>query len=588
MATGSVLGRVVLAVGLGTCLATASCGGGKGGGGNGGSNGNGGSGGGMNGSDGAAGSDARAPADGAGDGSPGASENARRLGVCGLAGEYVVSQAAPAATCDGTPAAGDSIVVELGPDGAPRVRIGAYSIPVDVSTDCALDADSCVMTAEMPSTATPSTYTRVKLHLTKPLVALTGTFDAQAIQGHEAPTCTGSTTVTASPKRACEPLGHFTASAAATITSGQCGYGWPAGDVTITPGATSDRYQIAWGDVTFDPATLDATACTLAATKGVGSSLYVFNGAPRAVHLMLTITAAGVDGTIQDALTGTSDLGETCMATFHVAAQRQAPGGTALPAGCAIDTPFICGDGTCDTQHGEGCGFCLQDCPCASDLRCNGQPGVCARPCNVWADACPDGQRCDFTEPGYSSFSQGFCGPAGTVTSGSQCQADSDCLRGLHCQKEAMFEGGVGLCLPLCSREGVAGSTPCPSSSTCVDDTRSDTGYLGGCETTCDPKVATSCPGTDAVCWMPYTNVPGHCVPAPPGGLRGVGGTCPVPGGFSPPPACQSGLTCVGFNCTSTTPITCAASVCTVPCTKNTDCPAALPTCRINYCGPAM
>jgi hypothetical protein len=504
--------------------------------------------------------------------------------ACGLLGTFLIDTADPVATCAEGADIGDLVEIGVGADSGAVVHIGAYAVPAELGADCTLSATSCV------DSESSSRYVQATLELNATRTGIRGWFESMVLESHRLDDCDGRTDFTAAPKAACEMRGTFQA-AAATVTSGACDYGWPAGSLVITESAGS--YVVSWNGIDFDPAALDAGSCSLTATLGIDTA-YVFNGVPRSLTVALTLAGDVLSGTVTDELTGTSDFGETCNATFAMTATRGQATEMELPRGCAVEIPYVCGDGACDTAKGEGCRGCISDCPCATDQQCldNGDTlGVCGKPCSPWTEAadCAAGERCDFLEnrPFYSQYSTGACSPAGALGAGERCVENAECQAALYCHKAVALPGDYGVCSARCSPQGQDDdAVPCASPTECAQDMNAATGYFGGCQIPCDAAVDGSCPAANTFCWKPYSNEGGQCAALPEGGLGEFGEACNYDPERALVPVCAAGLSCHGFNCASTP----CEGRCTKSCSTPDECPASIPACDsfIGVCSPPL
>lgn len=210
----------------------------------------------------------------------------------------------------------------------------------------------------------------------------------------------------------------------------------------------------------------------------------------------------------------------TCVARAPRALPRQA-------GDCSPDAPASCGlDGTCD---GAGaCRFYLGN-TCV--------PGVCANGAVTGAYAC-DGQG--LCRPGPTII----CAPYGcdpiTNLCQSQCQGDSQCSEGHHCQNGSCAGDGLGGagqcrggadCISGHCADGVCCNTAC--SGPCVSCAL--LGRLGACS-----PIPTGMPDPRALCVDQGASSCGHD-----GTCDGQGGCSLYPAGVSCAAICGSG-TCDG------------------------------------------
>jgi hypothetical protein len=260
----------------------------------------------------------------------------------------------------------------------------------------------------------------------------------------------------------------------------------------------------------------------------------------------------------------------TCLARAAGAAPR-------LPADCPLESSASCGfDGTCD---GAGaCHFYLGN-VCA--------PGVCANGVVTGASAC-DGQG--ICKPGVvtRSCAPYSCDPA---TNGclSECQDDSQCSGGRHCQSGSCV-GEAGVCTE--DAECISGN--------CVDGVCCNTACQGPCVScalpgklgACSP-VAAGMRDPRALCvdeGAPSCGHDGTCDGLGGCGLYAAGVSCAVgsscsgtlwsgPGTCSGTGTCQrQTIPCLPFACDPQT------NACHTTCTTADDCAAGNP-CDSGSCG---
>ena len=126
-------------------------------------------------------------------------------------------------------------------------------------------------------------------------------------------------------------------------------------------------------------------------------------------------------------------------------------------------------------------------------------------PCGVYAQDCPDGEKCmPYAEGGGSSWNNTKCVPVtGDGKAGEPCMTDGggvsgldDCAKGVMCWD--VDEMNHGLCVEMCT--GSESNPMCPEGSQCAT---TGEGILNLCLPSCDPLVQ-DCPGDD-LC-LPYND----------------------------------------------------------------------------------
>ncbi len=481
-------------------------------------------------------------------------------GECGLVGTFRMTLSTAAEACQDCPGQGEILTV-LRDGGDVRLMFGGYTLTGLVGADCRLTADAC--------TGDDEDYLRLTLRLDPAAGGLTGVFDFSEIRGNRRiAAITGANVAFESVAAgACDPLGAIELAGPPSLTAGACDLAWAAGTVTVTRDSdTSGRFVVEWPDgpgigVGFDPA-----ACELSGVLGDPEQfdIWMDNGAQRTARITLDLSAAAVTGTLADRLWEPNADGQTCDGTFAFTGTRLSTTPQDLGAACTLDAPYVCRDGVCETERGEGCSACEDDCACTAPLECAGYPGVCARLCDPLADDCPAGQHCDV--PGEAAAGGEFgCVPDGAGTENRACTRGSDCARGFVCHHGALAEQfGVALCERPCNPD-----TDEPCTGYC--ERLSGSWSYGSCLPACTGLDPAEC-GPDAFCLDDGYGT--HCAPRPRDAtLPDLGGFC---GADQPyPDVCTRAATCVrggGYRC---------ASWC------EDGCPADAPTCVDFFCWAA-
>lgn len=135
------------------------------------------------------------------------------------------------------------------------------------------------------------------------------------------------------------------------------------------------------------------------------------------------------------------------------------------------------------TDPGTSTGGC-------SFLGCTGSTGTVVPTCDVFAQDCPDGEKCSaIISDGGSSWDTAACVPAaGSGQPGDACIAESvaagldDCAKGAMCWD--VDDMGMGTCVALCT--GTADAPICPDQGFC---TIANDGALNLCLPACSPLL---------------------------------------------------------------------------------------------------
>lgn len=384
----------------------------------------------------------------------------------------------------------------------------------------------------------------------------------------------------------CPLGGRYVFDAPATLVEGACDFEWPAETVRLSVREMADdfgdRGTLRWGTNDLDVRFVDPAACTVS-----GGRVTFYNGVSRSTQFEATLVGDRLDVVITDGLDEPDDAGNTCTdARFEASGVREAPG-EADPGACE-PLPFVCGDGVCDVEAGEGCGDCSADCRCSDETFCvyyrrsgeDGSASACTRGCEEMP--CGDGEKC---VPGgrFDVFvvNQGslprdrlVCLPSpDPAPLGAACGDALGCEDALLC--------GFGGCFPSCDDAGG------------IDNCRMCFGPEGAvvCRPSCDPAASSEACG-EAPCLgdvVRRTCVDDICLPSTISyaclGIEvpGYGEPC-LQGGY-----CAAGTLCGGYACEGGE---CADQRCTRACESDDDCEAPLPRCRVaaaadpGYCAP--
>lgn len=504
------------------------------------------------------------------------------LDRCGLAEHYVVRAVDRTGfeCLDGLPFVGAGVRLARAADGA-RLIYGDRELIVDaVTDDCAVRAATCEAdSVQRGDRAELSVELRVEGGQAR-LAVTPAVYD-----DYRATPC-DTAEVTLAPAAACALAGQYVVEAA-TLAAGQCSLDYGPATVSLSvreaPDDFGDQGILRWANQDFDVTAVDLDACTAG-----GQHLSFYNGVSRRATFEATVTGDQIALVIRDGLEGQDDAGNTCVdARFEATGQRRGASEAPDPPACA-PLPFICGDGVCDVEAGEGCGDCPGDCRCEGGTFCvyYRRPEVerslssCARDCD--AAACPDGEKCVTGGSVQAAFIDApvpserlICLPvADPQPLGGACADALGCDDALLC--------GLGLCLPSCDDAGG------------IDNCRVCFGPPGAivCQPNCDPAAPEVACGA-APCISEARSrrcLDGECVPpAPTHSCRAEPGPA-----FGEPcdtgAICAGGLGCVGSGCDGEG--VCGDDRCSRPCEDDGDCAAPLPSCRAlragvqAYCAP--
>ncbi len=244
------------------------------------------------------------------------------------------------------------------------------------------------------------------------------------------------------------------------------------------------------------------------------------------------------DGDCDDELQCVADV---CAAAAGTTAQATTSGGsTSAETTGGLDTTTDTNTtGTTGDDETTGCEFiCETDIP-----NCDAVPGLdgqvrCSL-CDVFAQDCPDGQKCTgYDSDGDSAWDTTKCVDVmGSGQHGDACTAEGgasgvdDCAEGVMCWN--LDEEGVGTCVELCT--GTPENPMCgPPGTTCVI---TNEGSLNLCLPSCDPLVQ-DCQGAEVCIGDP--NSDGFvCVLDASGGMAPEGTPCEFAN------VCNPGLMCV-------------------------------------------
>lgn len=187
---------------------------------------------------------------------------------------------------------------------------------------------------------------------------------------------------------------------------------------------------------------------------------------------------------------GTGDAESASMVTH---ASGHEPGNTSSTSGAEIThsamtlaTTMMVEATTASTSGG-----------CTS-RRCDDLPTV--NRCDVYAQDCPDGEKCAAVVTGANSWDDARCVPvSGTAMTGDPCTVESSadgldsCASGNMCWN--FNSDGKGICVALCT-----GSSEAPICDGGLECTISSSGVINLCVPTCDPLLQ-DCPHPGYACY---------------------------------------------------------------------------------------
>lgn len=504
------------------------------------------------------------------------------LDRCGAVEHYVVRSVERTGfgCLDDVPFVGDGVRVVREAAGVRLLFAGRELVVDAVTGDCAVSATTC-RADEFQRGDRTSLGAELSFEGEMALLRLV----PEVYDDYRAQACDTAEVVLASVAD-CPLGGRYVFEAPAALVSGACDFEWPAETVRLSVREMADdfgeRGVLRWGSNDIDVRMVDLDACTVS-----GSRVTFYNGVTRTTRFEAALVGDRLDVVIEDGLDEADDAGNTCTeARFEASGVRVAPG-EADPGACE-PLPFVCGDGVCDVEAGEGCGDCGADCPCDGGTFCvyyrrsgaDVSGSACTRGCDEMP--CVEGEKCVASgrfdvfavNDGPLPRERLVCLPSpDPAPLGAACSDALGCEDALLCGFGGCYPscddaGGIDncrmcfgpeeavVCRPVCdpAAPGVAcGEAPCVSEvtrRTCVDDV-------------CLPSsLAYGCLGVE---------------------LPGFGELC-AEGGY-----CAAGLACAGFGCEG---FECAEERCTRACESDDDCEAPQPTCRLaaaadsGYCAP--
>lgn len=476
------------------------------------------------------------------------------------------------AACVGRlPAVGEAVVVADG-----RLRVGERDLAIGrVAAGCVVEASGCAGDRGLGNQSA----------ITATLDLPTGrlVLDGQQSEGFRPTDCAPVTLTVAPVPEGCHLGGRFAVASAPALVDGTCDLSWQPATVAISVATDGgdDRGELRWGDDRYAITAVDPAACTVTAASG----LAIFNGVARTIRITATLTAAGAEFVINDALDGTSDFGENCVdARFAATGTAIEPGGEPWEASCDA-LPFICGDGICATDAGEQCEVCPDDCGCNGicvRYRLPDEPrdGPVRHACSAacFGGDCGAGERCvpaaEFDVFFVSDrLSERVCLAAtGDAPRGGACADSTGCADRLLCSD--------GQCLAACADVDEATCAECRvfppvSIAACVPFCRPDRTDECGAGSCLSRTVNHFCSTVDRESWF--------CHPAQfmyacqPSAVPGLGDACFEGEGC----AIEGG--CFEDDCERLEDNTfdCASARCSQPCMSDDDCADPMPVCSV-------
>lgn len=504
---------------------------------------------------------------------------------CGATEHYVVRSVSMGehGCLGGVPSVGEAVRLVRDADGA-RVVYGRRALAVvDAAGACAVRASACVSEA-VERGDTEQVDAELAFEGEQARLRLSG----GVYDGFRAAGCDDAELVLAPVAGDCALTGEYALDAPPSLTEGACSLTWSGDSAAVVVFEAPDEFGVL-GTLEVGGSLLDLTAVDRGTCTASGERMAFFNGTGRTTRFEVSVRGDRLELVIEDGLDGADDLGNTCVdARFEAAGTRPSP---ATPDAVVCSTlPYVCGDGICAVEAGEGCLDCEEDCGCEAGAACmrltppesEDEVAHCSRGCDE--AACPAGERClDASRyrvreaGGAPVFNGDWCFPVPDARPlGSPCEDEIECAATLGC--------GYGLCLPYCDDVGGA--------PYCGDCSARFVGEPEVCMPNCDPDER---PG---VCGE------AHCVGRASGyrcgaefcESRSISFRCsadPAPGygEACAGRACEAGLRCVSGGCTAGRD--CDGSWCSRRCEGDADCAEPMPRCLEvmegrSYCFPPL